>query len=99
MMILENTISLIVCKIIAELIWDHVISTTHYQKNSKPLKNSTIIKLIEVKMDSLIKFQNLIVETQILKTMSLAKVKWSHYKSKLNNLKTKLYNLSIRYKF
>ena len=77
-----------------------ILTIPQEEKNSQPSNNSATPKLIEVKMDLLIRsYRNLIVETQILKTMSLAKVKWKHYKNKLNNMKVKLDSLSIRYKF
>ena len=102
-MILGNITLLTVQQMSAASTSVQLIVTMPQETNSQPSNNSEILitnQLIEVKTDSLIKQKsNLIVETQILKTMSLAKVKWRHCKNKLNNMKMKLDNLNIKYKF
>lgn len=103
-MILGNITLLTVQQTSAASTSVQLILTMPQETNSQPSNNSEILipnQLIEVKTDSLIKYKksNLIVETQILKTMSLAKVKWRHCKNKLNNMKMKLDNLNIKYKF
>ena len=102
-MILGNITLLTVQQMSAASTSVQLIVTMPQETNSQPSNNSEILitnQLIEVKTDSLIKQKsNLIVETQIHKTMSLAKVKWRHCKNKLNNMKMKLDNLNIKYKF